>query len=86
MTIDERLEALVRSAELHAGMLLDHHERMQKAERRMDKTDAYLRRAIRAGVKEARTSRKRHMKIENDLVRLEELVKVFLERGGNGKR
>ncbi len=103
MTIDERLEALVRSAELHAGMLLDHHFeheqlnaeharwradfdlRSAESERKMARLDAYLTRAIRAGVAEARRARKRHKELEQGFVRLEKLLAAFLERGGNGK-
>jgi hypothetical protein len=76
----------------HDEMHADHDRamaRLQQAAERHDremaeiragqaKTDNVLRRAIRLGVQEARSQRKRHAE-------LEVLMKTFLERGSNGK-
>jgi hypothetical protein len=84
MTLDERIEALTQSLELMAAM--------------QTKTDSTLRRAIGLAVRDGIRQRKRNAQFElkmdqiaaAQLVNEEltkqnaELLKRFLERGGNG--
>jgi hypothetical protein len=85
MTVDERLEALTHSLEL-----LTHSHA---------KTENVLRRAIAAGVLEARRQRRRSRELDEKIshaddkitqlasaqIVTEELLQAFLKRGGNGQ-
>lgn len=66
----------------HEEMLAQHHEIMARIDRRLD-------RAIRLGVQDARRYRKRNLEIQETMAQIaatqEQLLKAFLERGGNGK-
>ena len=69
----------------HEQMLAQHHETMARIDRRLD-------RAIRLGVQDARRQRKRNLELQETMTQIaaaqrtnEQLLKAFLERGGNGK-
>jgi hypothetical protein len=62
----------------HEEMLAQHHETMGRIDQRLD-------RAIRLGVQDARRYRKRNLEIQATMAQIEQLLKAFLERGGNGK-
>jgi len=73
-------------------MIADHDRGMERLRESQDKTELTLRRAIRLSVKEWRHQRKRNVEFEELMkqlisaqLRTEDLVKKFLERGGNGK-
>lgn len=66
-------------------MMADHNLRFAR-------TEKVLRTAIRLAVQDARRQRRRnaefdnlHLKAEAEMQELRHLMKVFLERGGNGK-
>ena len=80
----------------HEIMMTRHHEAIalhdrEMAEMRVNqaKTENILRRAIRLGVQDARRQRKRNQEFDETMTRItsmqEQLLKAFLERGGNGK-
>jgi hypothetical protein len=67
-------------------------ERQDRLEKSQDKTERVLRRAIRLSVKDARRQRKWNQEFDEKMTQIasaqlvnEELLKRFLERGGNGK-
>ena len=62
----------------HDVALARHNEIMARIDRRLD-------RAIRLGVQDARRYRKRNLEIQATMAQIEQLLKAFLERGGNGK-
>lgn len=71
--------------EQHDRMLADHDQMMARIDRRLD-------RAIRLSVQDARRQRKRNLDFDEKMTQLasaqlanEQLLKAFLERGGNGK-
>ena len=69
---------LAQMQEQHTLAAARHDREMAEIRAGQAKTDDVLRRAIRLGVKEARSQRMRHQE-------LEVLMQAFLERGGNGK-
>jgi len=96
MNMDERLEALTHSLELMAGMQVHVTERqdiaLSKLQESHENTERTLRRAIRLSVKDGLRQRKRNQEFDEKMTQLasaqlqnEELLKKFLDRGGNGK-
>lgn len=84
MTIDERLENLARRHEA-----LTQTVELMAAEGLAFRRD--FRRAVRMGIQEARNQRKRSAVLDEKITQIaaaqlvnEELLKRFLERGGNG--
>jgi|GEM_PF-1209139 len=83
----------------HEMMMARHHEAIALHDREMAelrvnqaKTENTLRRAIRLAVHDARRQRKWNHEIEEIMAQIastqranEQLLKAFLERGGNGK-
>lgn len=109
MTIDERLEALTQSLELLVHFQADSEARQAAAAERHDRDmedmrradaaiRASLRRAVAAGVREARNARRRRQELEEKLdekitqlaaaqLVTEEKLQQFINsmrRGGNG--
>jgi hypothetical protein len=80
-------------------MMVRHHEAIARhdiemAELRVNqaKTENILRRAVRLAVQDARRQRKRNQEFDEIMMQIasaqranEQLLKAFLERGGNGK-
>ena len=103
MTIDERLEALTMNLELmshshealaqrHEALAQKQAEDYAKSERYHAKTENLLRRAIEAGVQEARNQRKRSLALDEKIAHLaksqevtQKLFQAWLKRGENGK-
>jgi len=63
-----------------------------RLEASQDKTERTLRRAIRLAVQDARRQRKRNQEFDDKMTQIasaqlvnEQLLKAFLERGGNGQ-
>ena len=78
--------------EQHDQMMADFDMRMSRLQTSQEKTEKVLRTAIRLAVQDARRQRRRnaefdnlHLKAEAEMGELRQLMKVFLERGGNGK-
>jgi hypothetical protein len=78
--------------EQHDQMMADFNIGMARLEASQAKTEKVLRTAIRLAVQDARRQRRRnaefdnlHLKAEAEMHELRLLMKVFLERGGNGK-
>jgi hypothetical protein len=83
----------------HEMMMVRHHEAIARhdiemAELRVNqaKTENILRRAVRLAVQDARRQRKRNQEFDEIMMQIasaqranEQLLKAFLERGGNGK-
>jgi hypothetical protein len=81
----EWLEQHDRMMADHEIMLAEHHKTMARIDRRLD-------RAIRLGVQDARRQRKWNQEFDQKMTQIaaaqlvnEQLLKAFLERGGNGK-
>ena len=77
--------------EQHDRMMADFNARQATFEANLEKTENTLRRAIRLSVLDARRQRTRNAEFELIMGRIaaaqevnEELLKRFLERGGNG--
>jgi hypothetical protein len=77
--------------EQHDRMMADFDAKQAKLEANLEKTEGILRRAIRLSVLDARRQRTRNAEFELIMGRIaaaqevnEELLKRFLERGGNG--
>ncbi len=75
----------------HDEMMADHEIWMQNMQKsaeesriRGEQTDRRLDRAIRLAVQDARRQRKWNARSVEEMVELRQLLKVFLERGGNG--
>lgn len=83
----------------HEMMMVRHNEAIALHDRGMAelrvsqaKTDDTLRRAVRLAVQDARRQRKRNLEFQEIITQIataqrenEQLLKAFLERGGNGK-
>ena len=71
--------------ESHARFL----ERQARLEASQDKTERTLRRAIRLAVQDARRQRERNRGFDEQMTEIrslhQQVLKAFLERGGNGK-
>ena len=100
MTIEERLEALTQTMELHASLQIDEEKRREKRmedfakrmeidEKRMQRTDRRLDRAVRLAVQDARRQRKWNAEAKEEMKELRSLqaqvLKAFLQRNGNGQ-
>lgn len=69
-----------------------HNREMAEIRQSQAKTEQTLRRAIRPGVQDARRQRRRNVEFDEKMTQIasaqlrnEELLKAFLECGGNGK-
>ncbi len=82
--------------EQHDQMIADHeirHERaMASLQASQEKTEKVLRWAIRLAVQDERRQRRPkpefdalHLKAAEEMAELRQLMKAYLERGGNGK-
>lgn len=75
--------------EQHDQMMADHALTMASINEGLDKTEKTLRRAIRLAVQDARRQRKRNAEVAVEMAEIrqlhQEVLKVFLNRGGNGK-
>lgn len=76
----------------HEKWLEQHDQMMADHDLRFARTEKVLRTAIRLAVQDARRQRRRnaefdnlHLKAAAEMEELRQLMKVFLERGGNGK-
>ena len=79
--------------EQHDRMIADLDIKMAESEVRhekaMERIDQRLDRAVRLAIQDARRQRKRNLEIQETMAQIaatqEQLLKAFLERGGNGK-
>jgi hypothetical protein len=76
----------------HDKDMAEFRERQSRLEASQDKTERTLRWAIRLAVQDARRQRKRNREFDEKMTQIasaqlvnEQLLKAFLERGGNGK-
>jgi hypothetical protein len=80
----------------HDRQIAEHDREIARIDREIQRTNHILRRAIRLGVREARNERKRRQELDQHVKEqaaeadrrhreLEELLRRFLERGGNGQ-
>ena len=76
----------------HGRKMVEFDERQAKLQASQAKTEATLRRAIGSAVQDGRRQRKWNAQFDEKMTRIvgaqlrnEELLKAFLERGGNGK-
>jgi len=88
------------AAERHDQQIAQHDREIERIDREIERTNRTLRWAIRLGVREARNERKRRQELDRRLTErmediaadadrrhreLEELLRRFLARGGNGQ-
>jgi uncharacterized protein YigA (DUF484 family) len=71
---------------------MDHEKWLEQHDRMIADMENTLRRAIRLAVQDARRQRKRNLEFDEKMTQIastqlvnEQLLKSFLERGGNGK-
>jgi hypothetical protein len=95
-TLELSARMQVDAAERHDRQIAEHDRQIAEHDREIARIDRTLRRAIRLGVREARNERKRRQELDQHLKEqaaeadrrhreLEELLRRFLERGGNGQ-
>jgi hypothetical protein len=84
-SFEQKIEAIRETLELVASMQLAAEKRHDREIARIEGT---LRRAIRLAVREARAERVRRKegddKLSQEMAKLAEALRRFIERGGNG--
>ena len=78
--------------EQHDRMMADHELWLARHEKTMERIDQRLDRAVRLAIQDARRQRARNAEFDQRMTEIaalqrtnEQLLKAFLERGGNGK-